>query len=92
MIKGKKINEILGLNAVHSLYSKDSSWYHSLSAFPGILFDPNGYVKFETEQQYLEHPSLQHRQDLHVTDGIDKLAGYIKFSTTEKAKIKDYIK
>jgi len=34
------------------LYSKTGDWYHSLNAFPGVLFDKAGFIKFETKEQY----------------------------------------
>ena len=51
-MKAKNINEKLGLNAQHSLYRKDGKWYHHLKSFPGILFDKDGYVIFDTEADY----------------------------------------
>jgi 5-methylcytosine-specific restriction enzyme A len=87
MIKAKAINEKLGLNAKHSLYRKDGKWYHHLKAFPGILFDEDGYVVFQQESDYFKNEFLQHGQDLHVSGGICKMTGYKIFSAEQKRQL-----
>jgi predicted restriction endonuclease len=47
-----------GVPALHSCYRKDGTWYHCLERFPGALFDENGYVLFETKQDYESCPDL----------------------------------
>ena len=79
-ITGKQLNEMWGVGAKHALYRDDGKWYHHLKAFPGVLFDANGYVIFETKQEYLNSPYLQIGHDLHVIDGISTMPNYIRIS------------
>lgn len=87
MITAKKINEALNLNAQHSLYNKDGNWYHHLKQFPGILFDPNGYLEFADRVAYDNNSSLRHAQHLHVINGISSVVGYTTFSKDQKVKV-----
>jgi len=87
MITAKKINKALDLKAAHCMYDKNGKWFHHLRAFPGILFDRNGYLTFQNETDYLNHNKLKHTQDLHVDGGIDTAKEYVQFSTEEKNKI-----
>jgi len=87
MITAKKINQALDLKAEHCMYDKNGTWYHHLKAFPGILFDRNGYLVFRNEADYLAHNKLRHTQDLHVTGGISSASGFIPFSNDENNKI-----
>ncbi len=48
-LTGKDLNEWWGTGAKHALYSEQGKWYHQLTDFPGVLFDGNGYILFETE-------------------------------------------
>ena len=75
---GRRLNEEWGVGAKHPLYHKDGTFYEELRAFPGALFDPNGYVVFPTESAYWTAPGLNHGVMLNVPDGISSLPGYIK--------------
>lgn len=85
---GDQINKLLELGATHALYEKEGKWYHQLKRFPGILFDSNGYVLFATEADYISHPALQIRQDLHVIGGISQLPEYRPYSAGEQILVK----
>lgn len=87
-MKGRKINNVLNLMGKHALYREDGIWYHHLNDFPGILFDKNGYIIFQTKSEYLKNVHLQHGQELHVKNGISQVVNYIPFSEEEKQKIK----
>ena len=64
------------VNVVHALYHRDGTYYNHLRDFPGALFDPNGYVKFDTEREYKNSPHLQHGMELNVPNGISSIPGY----------------
>jgi 5-methylcytosine-specific restriction enzyme A len=83
-MNGNYLNLLLGLNAKQSRYRIDGGWFHHLTMFPGILFDSNGYVWFETEESYLNHPGLQRTKDLHVRGGIAALDTYQPFTNYER--------
>jgi len=87
MITAKKIEKIVKTGALHVLYREDGGWYHHLKRFPGALFDYNGYVLFETKEDYENNSSLIHRQDLNVKNGISSLLDYRKYSIEEIKQI-----
>ncbi|WP_410007056.1 HNH endonuclease [Aequorivita nionensis] len=80
---GSYLNKILSINARHALYRHDGKWYHNLTRFPGVLFDKNGYVIFHKRDDYINNPILQIKKDLHITDGLESLANYVKFTKRE---------
>lgn len=88
-MKGQYLNKLLGINVVHALYRADGKWYHNLKRFPGVLFDDEGYIVFPTEASYINHPKLQRKSDLHVTDGISGLDGYMRFTQEQRLLIGD---
>lgn len=75
-----EIQTALGLVANHCLYHHEGDWYQQLRRFPGILFDPDGYVIFEDQQSYLNEPRLKHGVKLHVQDSIKSLGNYRWFT------------
>jgi 5-methylcytosine-specific restriction enzyme A len=86
-MNGKLLNEILNIQAKHSLYREDGAWYHHLANFPGVLFDRNGYLIFNSLSEYISHPNLQHAKDLHIANGISSINGYVAFSNEDRRKI-----
>ncbi len=99
-ITGKRLNDLWNVGAKHALYREDGKWYHNLEVFPGVLFDANGYVVFQTEQDYHQNPYLRITEDLHIMEGgISSIPGYIRvsernqfqaFSQTLKEAIGEY--
>ena len=87
MITGEKINRIVNTGAIHALYREDGKWYHHLKDFPGVLFDINGFVIFNTIDNYRNSPYLHHGEDLNIPNGISSMPGYQKFKEKEKSKI-----
>lgn len=75
---GKALNVRWKVGAQHALYRQDGKWYHHLNRFPGALFDRNGYLLFETQEQFDDCPFLQRGGDLHVPAGISAIPGYRK--------------
>lgn len=86
----KKINTAFNLNANHIFYFHEGTWYHNLKRFPGILVDRNGYIRFETESDYLNNVFLQHGSRLHIKYGICNIPGYIEFTEAEKFVINQF--
>mgnify|MGYP001274331356 CR=1 FL=1 len=82
-MQGSVLNDLLQLGASHSLYREDGRWYHHLKMFPGVLFDKNGYIIFNSESEYLNHSGLQRKKDLHIKNGIQSLSGYQYFTASE---------
>ncbi len=75
-ITGKYLKELWEVDVVHALYHQDGTWFENLREFPGALFDLNGYVVFNTEQEYNTCPYLNIGQQLNVHDGISSIPGY----------------
>jgi hypothetical protein len=75
-LSGKILARLWHVNVKHALYHKDGKWYNHLRDFPGALFDPNGYVIFHGENEYINSPYLQHGQELHVINGLPSIPTY----------------
>ncbi len=74
---GRRLNRQWGVNAKHALYHKDGTFYERLEEFPGVLFDPGGYVLFPTEDAFLKCSHLQVGVKVHVPEGIRSIPGYV---------------
>jgi len=79
-LSGKLLNEKWGVGASHALYRADGKWFHCLERFPGALFDPHGYIVFDTREAYESCPGVDVGVHTHVPSGISKLPGYIRRS------------
>jgi len=75
-LSGRMLNKLWGVDAKHALYHKDGCWYNNLKRFPGALFDPRGYVVFETEDDYLKSIHVRVTQETNVAHGISCMPGY----------------
>jgi hypothetical protein len=81
-ITGRTLNEKWGVGAQHALYRKTGDWYNVLERFPGALFDANGYVLFDTQQEYENCPHLHIGRRLTVRDGIAAIPTYVRVENT----------
>lgn len=77
-ITGRQLAREWGVEVKHAHYGADGRWFHQLRAFPGALFDPNGYILFETEEGYRSALGVQIKQDINVHGGISSLPGYVR--------------
>lgn len=84
---GRLLNQKWNVGAKHALYRADGKWYHSLTRFPGALFDANGYVLFETRTDYERCAQLQIRQDVHAPNGIVSIPGYVAMVSAHSSDI-----
>ncbi len=73
---GKELSRKWNVNVKHALYHQDGTFYENLRDFPGALFDPNGYVIFNTEQEYYSNPYLNIGKKLNVIRGIASMPRY----------------
>ncbi len=73
---GANLNREWNVGARHALYHKDGKWYNRLERFPGAYFDPDGYILFKTEQEYINHPSIKIGEKVNIYGGISSLPGY----------------
>lgn len=77
-LTGRQLNKEWGVGARHALFHKDGTWYNNLEKFPGALFDPEGYILFKTEKDYLENPNVSVGKETNIPKGISSLSGYVK--------------
>ena len=75
---GEALNEEWGVNARHSLYHKDGTFYMPLERFPGAYFDYHGYVIFQTREDYEKCAFLDIGQRVNAHRGISNIPGYIR--------------
>ena len=84
---GEQLNKGLNLGAQSARYRETGDWYHPLTTFPAVLFDLNGYVIFQTVQDYLQSPILR-GQDIHIKNGISSFNNYQRYSTQQLIIVK----
>jgi hypothetical protein len=76
--KATYLNENWAIAAAQARYSDDGHWYATLSLFPAALIDAHGYVRFETEQEYLNSPHLDIGKQISIRKpGISAIPGYV---------------
>lgn len=73
---GRNLNQEWGVGARHALYHYYGKFYMALRQFPGAYFDRNGYVLFETEEEYNRSPHLRFGQRVNVPGTISTMPGY----------------
>jgi hypothetical protein len=82
--KAVRLNETWDVGAAQARYSDDGHWYATLSRFPAALFDANGYVLFQTEQEYRSSPYLNVGKQISVPKpGISAIPGYVLVADSE---------
>ncbi|MEX2478667.1 MAG: hypothetical protein WD357_09540 [Gracilimonas sp.] len=77
---GRTLNKKWNVHAKHALYHKDGTWFNNLERFPGALFDPFGYIIFETEEKYSNSPYLNIGKETNVPNGISTIPGYVRMA------------
>lgn len=75
---GRELNEKWKVGARHALFSDWGTFYNNLVRFPGALFDLNGYVKFDTKEEYLKCSGVKVTERTNVYEGISSLQRYVK--------------
>lgn len=82
-VTGEGLNRAFNLGARHALYHKDGTFFERLVMFPGILCDPKGYVRFESEAQFLGDSSLNIGEKVNVPRGLWSHPRYTRFPVAE---------
>lgn len=65
-ITGDSLNRRHRLGARHALYHKDGMFYERLTDFPGVLCDPEGYVRYDDEQSFMSDRHLSIGQKVNI--------------------------
>lgn len=76
---GRRINERYNLGAEHALYHIDGEFYERLERFPGVLADPHGYVRYESEADFVSDPHLDVQEKVHVRGTLSDHPRYTLF-------------
>ena len=66
----------------HCLYHRDGTFYERLSRFPGALCDPQGWVQFDTEEEFERDQRIKIGEKVNVPHGIFSHPKYQRFPTT----------
>ena len=61
-------------------YHRDGTFYQRLNAFPGALCDPQGYVEFDSEEEFARDSMLNIGKKVNVRNGIYRHPKYRRFS------------
>jgi len=92
---GKILKAEWDINADHVLFREDGKWYHNLNSFPGALCDENGFVIFQTEEEYRSCQFLNITDSTNTTTvplGISAIPNYIlKVSNSKEVRNNDII-
>jgi hypothetical protein len=73
---GRALNVKWNIGAQHCLYHQFGKWYMPLKRFPGALCDPNGYVLFNTTQEYQDCTWLRSGVRVEVMGLISQMPEY----------------
>jgi len=73
----QRLKKEWNVDVKHQLYSETGTAYERLRDFPGALFDKNGYIVFETAQEYVSCPTISFRKKVSIHNGgISNIPGY----------------
>lgn len=59
-------------------YHKDGVWFMPLEQFPGALCDPDGYILFATQGEYISSRYLTIGDRVNVRSGVSNIPGYVR--------------
>lgn len=78
-LSGRRLNRLWRVGVKHALYDREGTWWEILKRFPGALFDPWGYVLYETEEGYrnLKYLNIGSKTNLsYRADHISEIPDY----------------
>ena len=76
LARGSQLIQKWEIPARQAHFHRDGTWYEQLTRFPAALCDPNGYVVFESDEEYTSCPQLKLGKQVNVTGGISSIPGY----------------
>jgi hypothetical protein len=80
--KAQRLNDAWGVGAVQARYHHLGNWYDTLVRFPAALFDPHGYVYFNSEAEYRNAPMWIRKRIGVRKPGISGMPGYVRMTET----------
>jgi hypothetical protein len=75
---GENLRRIWKIPTIQVRYHKDGTFFMPVDKLPAAFCDPNGYVLFETKDQYETSSFLDIGRRINVRRGISSMPGYIK--------------
>lgn len=73
---GAALNALWHVGAADARFHRDGKFFMPAHRFPAAFFDPNGYILFRTEEDYLDSPYLRIGDRVNVPGGISALPTY----------------
>jgi hypothetical protein len=86
-VTGDRLAKRWNVKVAHALYHRDGTFFENLQRFPGALFDPFGYVLFETAGDYEKSPFLRIGEKLNVPNGIASIPGYRRMQSRPPVRL-----
>jgi len=83
-VTGEWLNRAFNLEARHSLYHKDGTFYERLVNFPGVLCDPKGFVRYEDEEQFVQDAQLNIGEKVNIPRSLSAHPRYTRFPRLSK--------
>jgi len=80
---GEALNRRHHIGARHALFHKDGTFYERLARFPGVLCDPGGYVRYESESQFTSDEHINIGQKVNVHGSLSIHPRYHAFESEE---------
>jgi hypothetical protein len=78
MTSGPQLIRRWNIPVLQARFHRDGIWYEHLTGFPAALCDPDGYIVFETENEYRNCQRLNLGKQVNVPGGISSIPGYKK--------------
>ncbi|MBN4064932.1 hypothetical protein JYU04_04270 [Dehalococcoides mccartyi] len=77
---GRKLAVRENLKVTKAYYHWEGTWFQRVREFPVALFDKEGYVIFNSEREYLNHPDVEGSEKTNIPKGIASFSEYKKMS------------
>jgi len=78
LITGDRLKQRWKLPVLQARFHRDGTWYEVPDRFPAALCDCDGYIIFETEDEFRSRPGIKVGKQVNVDGGISSLAGYLR--------------
>ncbi len=73
---GERLRRLWKIPVQQARFHKGGTFFMPLEHFPGALCDPDGYVIFDSKEQYESCSALEIGKRVNVRNGISKIRGY----------------
>ena len=80
-LSAKALMKRWGVEAAQGRYHRDGHFFENLTAFPGVLFDPDGYILLQDKEQHDKCEEISVGEKTNVKGGIKALPGYVRFDS-----------